>query len=107
MSKTVSGAMWPTRILPHRHGPARQKIGGYWPQRTLTGWEDLYGLVLITGANLLLFGGPISIPILALWICVGSQRIFTITISPGGRTKMCCIFLPIGTGGIKEASRSM
>ena len=104
MKKIVSGLMFLTRILQRRGGPVRQKHGGSWPVKILTGWVDLFGQDLITGVNQPRINGQISIRILELWTCAGFPKIFITTIKAGGRIMTYCIFRRIGTGEIKEIS---
>src|SRR5688572_5818854 len=107
MKKTVSGLMFPIRILLRHGGPALQKHGGSWQQKILIGWEDMFGLVLIIVVSPHHTSGQISTLISALWICAGFQKIFITTIKAGGPIMMYCIFHRIGTGEIKEINLLM
>jgi hypothetical protein len=62
---------------------------------------DLCGQVLIIAGNQRPTSGPISILILASWICAAFLKIYITIIKAGGRTKIYCIFLLTGTGPIK------
>src|SRR6187401_1561880 len=105
MKKTVSGLMFPTRILQRHGGPALPKHGGNWQQKILIGWEDMFGLVLIIVVSQHPTSGQISIRISALWICADFQKIFITTIKVGGPIMTYCISHHIGIGEIKEINQ--
>ena len=107
MKKTPFAATCQTKTLRFRGGRVRRKNGGVWRLRITIGWAVLSGRVLIIAANQRPIRGPISIPILGLWICVVFQKIFIITINLGGQTKMCCTFRRIGIGKAKKDNRLM
>src|SRR4029079_2039571 len=99
--------MFLTRISHFRGGQVLPKHGGNSVRPMIGGWEDLSGQVLIIAVNPHLTNGPISIRILASWICAAFLKISITTINLGGQTKMCCIFHRIGTGPAKKVNRSM